>query len=357
MKTFMGLVAVSVFAVAGCKTTEPCGCSGLCKLGGELVKPSAPIVLPDEWNSPDGMTLGKDGNIYLSINNVGDQSHPAKVGIIDSNDEVRVFTDLPVHPETGKVSPLGMVFGSDGHLYVADNQTFVSDQPGLSRLLRVNIQDGKPVGTDVVVAGLQMANGLSAHGDYIVVNDTSIDKTYPLTSGTYRFTLEELNGGPVEVEGLGDPHLIVTLKTRNKEHQIGANGVAYAANGDLFVCNFGDAEIWKATFAKSGEVACWALFSKGKQQGLACVDGLQIDEFGKLWTADFLGNAIACICPKSGKVKIVAKNEPGTGEDGSMDAPSECIRRGNKVYAANIDLSYGPNETDGFHSISVFELP
>ena len=118
-----------------------------------------------------------------------------------------------------------------------------------------------------------------------------------------------------------------------------------------------DAEIWKATFAENGDVASWKLHSACGEQGLESVDGLQIDAFGKLWTADFLGNAVAAICPKSGKVKIVAKNAPGTGEDGGLDAVSECIRRGDTVYGANIDLTYGPNESDGFHSISVIELP
>ena len=140
-----------------------------------LLKPASFITLPDEFNSPDGMTIGPDGKLYLAINNVSDQSHPAKIGVIDANDNVSIFADLPVHPETGKVSPLGIAFGSDGHLYVADNQSFVTDQPNHSRLLRVNIKDGKPVSTDVVVTGMTMANGVSTHGDYVVVNDTSIE--------------------------------------------------------------------------------------------------------------------------------------------------------------------------------------
>ena len=145
------------------------------------------------------------------------------------------------------------------------------------------------------------------------------------------------------------------LETQNKDHQVGANGAAYDSKGNLFVCNFGDAEIWKATFDKKGEVKKLKLFSKG--EGIDCVDGLQIDEDGHLWTADFLGNAIARICSECGTVQVIAKNEPGDGADGSMDAPSECIRRGNKIYVANIDLTYGPNTTDDVHTISVFELP
>ena len=216
-----------------CCGSEACAkkkadCKAMCAVGNEMLKPT-PIVLPDEINSPDGMTVGKDGNIYLSINNVGDQSYPGKVGIIDANDKVSIFCDLPAHPKTGKVSPLGITFGSDGNLYIADNQAFVTNAPGMSRLLRVNIKDGKAVGSKVVATGLTMANGVSAYGDYVVVNDTAIDSEYPLKSGTYRFNIKQLakRKKPYRVKGLKDPNLIVKLETKNKEQQVGANGVAY----------------------------------------------------------------------------------------------------------------------------------
>lgn len=338
------------------------GCSGSCLkcesgvslAEDELLQPSSTITLPNKYNSPDGMTIGKDGNIYIAMNNVGDQSYPAKICTISPSDEIALFSDLPVHPKTGKVSPLGIVFGSDGNLYVADNQTFVTEERNLSRLLRVNVENGKAMGVEVVATGLNMANGLSAFGDYIVVNDTNIDPTYPLTSGTYRFTIQQLDNGPVNVSGVGDPNLIVQLKTQNKDHQVGANGVAYDKAGNMFVCNFGDAEIWKTTFKANGDVDSFEVLCKG--QGMVCVDGLQIDDAGLLWTADFLGNAIASICPDCAEVTIVAKNEPGDGSNG-MDAPSECIRRGNKVYVSNIDLTYGPNTGDEIHTMTVYELP
>lgn len=348
------LTGASLILSGGCSLDFKANCCVHIDSGEELLAPSSTIILPDEYNSPDGMTVGKDGYIYLSMNNVGDQSYPAKILRISEDDEVSLFCDLPAHPVTGKASPLGIVFGSDGNLYVADNQTFVSDQPALSRLLRINIVNGEATGTDVVVTGLTMANGVSAYEDYIVVNDTSIVADYPLTSGTYRFTIDQLKGAPVVVKGIDDPNLIVQLTTKNKDHQVGANGVAYDVDGNMFVCNFGDAEIWKATFKDNGDVDTFEVLCTG--QGMESVDGLQIDEEGALWTADFLGNAIVSICPDCGEVKIVAKNEPGDGAN-EMDAPSECIRRGNKVYVSNIDLTYGPNETDGIHSITVYELP
>ncbi|MCF7732370.1 MAG: SMP-30/gluconolactonase/LRE family protein [Akkermansiaceae bacterium] len=360
MKTWKPAMIVAtagaLLAAHGVNAKETaCTCGGI---KGEMLAPAKMITLPDEFNSPDGMTIGKDGLIYLSINNVSDQTHPAKIGRISPDGKVSVFSDLPAHPKTGKASLLGIAFGSDGNLYVADNQASVTEDAGMSRLLRVNIKDGKAVGTDVVVTGMTMANGVSSHGDLIVVNDTAIAKDYPLKSGTYRFTVAELKQGdggkPIQAKGLDDPHLIARFETNNKDQQVGANGVGFDSKGNLFVCNFGDAEVWKVTFGKDGKVQKKALFCKG--QGLESADGLQVDADDHLWVADFLGNAIARICP-NGTVKIIAKNEPGDGKDGRLDAPSECIRHGKKVYVSNIDLTYGPNQADSLHSISVFELP
>jgi sugar lactone lactonase YvrE len=354
-KSTLVVAAIGTCLLSGCTSTKPaCGCGGAAE-DSSLLAPAKKITLPDAFNSPDGMTIGKDGNVYLSINNVSDQSYPAKIARISSDGQVNAFCDLPAHPETGLVSPLGIVFGSDGNLYVADNQSFVTNAPGFSRLLRIDMKNGKAVGTDVVLTGLTMANGVSAYGDYIVVNESAIDKTYPLKSGTYRFSIDELKQGPIQVTGLNDPHLIVRLETRNQEHQVGANGVGFDSKGNMYVCNFGDAEIWKATFKKNGDVDQFSLLCKG--QGMASADGLQVDAEDNLWVADFLGNAIFRICSQCGTARLIAKNEPGDGADGSMDAPSECIRRGNTVYVSNIDLTYGPNTADDVHSISVYELP
>jgi len=46
----------------------------------------------------------------------------------------------------------------------------------------------------------------------------------------------------------------------------------------------------------------------------------------------------------------------GDGKGGALDAPSECIRRGNKVYVSNIDLTFGPNTADEYQTMSVINL-
>jgi len=316
------------------------------------------IKLPDKYNSPDGMTLGKDGCIYLSMNNAGEDfkfKYPAKVLRITPRDKIEEVSDLPKHPETGVASPLGICFGSDGNLYVADNQMFATTKRGMSRLLRVNMDGSKAKSVDVVATGLNMANGVTAHGDAIYLCDSTLDTESPMTSGIYRFTLSELKSAlPVHVTGIGDPHLIFTLKTKSHDHKVGANGIAFDPRGNLYVCNFGDVEIWKLTLDANGKVVSSGIFVRGG--GLESVDGLQCDPQGNLWVADFLGNAVACIPTRTGQVNIIAKNAVSDGAYGELDAPSECIRRGNKVYVSNIDITYGPNKADNVHTISVIDL-
>jgi len=316
------------------------------------------IKLPDKYNSPDGMALGKDGCIYVAMNNAGEDykfKYPAKIVRITGKDKIEEVSDLPKHPETGVASPLGICFGSDGNLYVADNQMFATVKRGMSRLLRVNMAGSKATGVDVVATGLNVANGVTARGDAIYLSETTLDTERPMSSGVYRFTLAELKAGqPVHLTGIGDPHLIFTLKTRNKDFPVGANGVAFDPRGNLYICNFGDVEIWKLILDANGKVTSSGVFAQGG--GLESVDGLQCDSQGNLWVADFIGNAIACIPTRTGKINIITKNTVSDGAYGELDAPSECIRRGDKVYVSNIDLTYGPNKADNVHTISVIDL-
>ena len=336
-------------AIAVAASAALTGCSSL---QGNSPGMMPPIVLNEAWNSPDGMTLGADGNIYLSMNNKGNQELPAMILRIRADDQIEKFSDLPVHPKTGKVSPLGNAIASDGNLYVADNQMFVTSDKGVSRLLRVKIRNGKADGVEVVVEGLNMANGVSAHGNYVAVNDTTIvdEAGKPLLSGTYRFTLDELKSGtPVKVTGWNDPHLVVKVSTKTPDTgRVGANGLSYDDCGTLYTANFGDREIVKTTFAANGTPASTTIL---KTQGVQSLDGIHWQN-GKIYVADFLGNAVATVDPDSGKTEILAKNAPGDGANGDFDAPSECLLRGNTLYVSNIDISFGPNTGDPVHTIS-----
>ena len=341
-------------AKKGCATCEK---KDTCAAG--MLKPELLFKLDETQSSPDGMCIGKDGCIYLSMNNKNNNfKSPCKIMRITKDDKLEDFFELPGHPETKITSPLGIGFGSDGHLYVSDNQMFVKDDLGKSRLLRIVIEDGKAVKCECVATGLNMANGLASKGDCIYVNDTTFGlKDKPMTSGVYCFKISELKAdAPVKVTGPKDPHMILEIKTENADpnYQVGANGLDFDGKGNMYVCDFGDAEVMKVTFKADGSVdTCKSLVKGG---GMKCVDGCHTDGEGNLWIADFMGNAIAKVCCESGKVMIVAKNEPGDGKDGALDAPSECIRRDDKVYVSNIDITHGPNKGDSLHTMSVIKL-
>ncbi len=326
---------------------------GSCCAAPALKTPRLGIDLSGQYTNPDGMTV-KDGEVWLSINNLA-SGKTSCIAKITKSDTVEKIIDLPQHPETGACSALGLVFASDGNLYVSDNQNHAGKGLGKSRVLRVVFEGGKAARAEVVAVGLHAANGIAAKGDSLYVNETTFGEGDPMDSGTYRFKLAELKAdSPLKVDGTTkDPHVIFTLKTRGAV-KVGANGLCFDCCGDLFVANFGDKEIWRLTLDESGAVKEGKLFTT-----VACaesVDGMQYDGEGSIWFADFMGNAVIRVCTKSGAAVLVAKNPPNDGLKGELDSPSECIRLGNKVYVSNIDLSYGPHTADDKQTISIIDL-
>jgi sugar lactone lactonase YvrE len=318
-----------------------------------LKKPRLGIDLTGQYTNPDGMTI-KDGQIWLSINNLA-SGKTSCIAKITKDDKIEKVIDLPTNPETGICSSLGIAFASDGNLYVSDNQNHAGKGLGKSRVLRVVFENGKAVRAEVVAVGLHAANGMAARGDFIYVNETTFGPGDPMDSGTYRFKLAELKAdAPLKVDGTPkDPHVVFTLKTHGK-NKVGANGLCFDGDGNLYVANFGDKEIWRVGFDAAGNTDRVKLFAT-----VACaesIDGMQYDGEGSIWFADFMGNAIVRVSTKSGEAKLIAKNPPCDGLRGELDSPSECIRLGNKVYISNIDLTFGPHKADSKQTISIIDL-
>ena len=322
-----------------------------------LKKTSIAVNLPPEYNTPDGMVLDADNNILLCCPNFNDDKYPAKLLKITPDDKITEVFTFPVHPETKKACPLGIDIGPDGNYYVADNQG-MAGAVNKARLLRIVVKNGVPVGSEVLVTGFNQSNAVSCYGDSVYVTETSLDnEATPMPSGVYCFRYSEFKGRPIKLlPGGKDKHLIATFLTDNPDWRVGANGIGFDTNGNLFVGNFGEASLIKITFDKNGKVASQTVFAKG--QGMESTDGLKIaPKTGDIYIADFVGNAVHKVDAKTGRVTTIAKNANNSGGIGGLlDRPSEVCLRDNRIYVSNIDLPGGGNVYDKPHTISVIEL-
>jgi DNA-binding beta-propeller fold protein YncE len=343
MKRILSILIATIF-VTGCATRSP--------------MPISAIELDDVYTSPVAMTVGPDGKIYLAVNNAGIDfkfQQSGRIARITMDNKIEDVIPLRRHPNTKIASPMGLDFAKDGNLYIADDQSLATDDPQSSRLLRVIMKDGLAVNCEVVATGFNKPRGVACEGDSVYVCDGALDKGHPLPSGVYRFRISELNARkPVAVTGMKDEHLILKLKTRNREHATGASGLCFDSTGNMYVSNFGDREVYKVTFTHSGRVRTARPFVRCRR--MASAAGIHADENDDLWLADMLGNTVVKIDSQSRKVTTIASNDPGDGEGGTLDAPSDCIRRGHNVYVANSDLTYGPNTADELNTISIIGI-
>jgi len=318
------------------------------------------MALPEWAHLPDGMALDAEGNIILACPNYNDQRWPAVLAKIDKANQLSVWLPLPVHPKTKRCGPMGIAFGPDGNLYVADLQYFF-DKDHASRLLRVNVKDGKPVDVDVVVEGFQLSNAVVWKGNDVFVSETFFDTPGdPNKSGIFRFTLAELQKGTIKLEPFGkDPHLIATFTTGPNERKdnAGADGLALDSKGNLYCSLFGDGAIYKLTFDEKGNVASNKLLIRDKR--CPCGDGMRYDpKTDKIYIADSQNNAIHAFTP-DGKLETIWENDDSDGADGSLDQPCEPLIRGRELIISNFDGNFPGLKNKGYdkaHTLSVIKL-
>lgn len=310
-------------------------------------------VLPDYVATPDGMAIDAEGNLILACPNYADQRLPGCIVKIDKNKKITKWCDVPLHPETGLASPMGIAFGPDGSLYVCDNQGWPG-RPELlekGRILRLFVKDGQVERCITVANGMEHPNGMRIRDGYLYVTQSTMNKVKDPSglpvSGVYRFALEDHG---IEITNtLTDPNLLTTFLTYNREDPYGVDGIEFDRNGDLLVGNFGDGTVYRVTFDENKNVVSNTPWVSAPGV-LVSTDGMIMDNDGNLYIADFCGNAIVCVHPDK-RVERLAESPDCTGLEGGLDQPGEPILWNGLLIASCFDLVTGGDNVNTGHEM------
>ncbi|MCP3875695.1 MAG: hypothetical protein GY699_21390 [Desulfobacteraceae bacterium] len=377
IKTILLMLAVTLFVSTGCtmKTKQ------FAKQDTHRIKLF--MELPTEYNTPDGAALDNEGNIILSIPNfnndallkdgkISTPSPPVMAKINQSNDISTwfKFKKEDMHHETGRIGPMDAAFGPDGNLYVADMQIFWNGDHK-SRLLRINIENGKPVDMDVVVEGFIVANGVVWKGNTLFVSETILqhmpkakegEPKPKLLSGVYGFKLDEMQAGTIQLipydQNNQDPRLVVKFESSGRVG-FGADGVTIDGEGNLYTSIIEDGVIYKTTLDERNKSVQTVLFAQDGNMDSA--DGIVWNEAdNKIYVADFLGNGVHSV-DMNGKVQTLHKNGDTNGANGLLDEPCEVIVRGKELIIVNMDMPFENShlvntEIDRPYTLSVIQL-
>ncbi|MEZ8968318.1 hypothetical protein AB6E53_16680 [Vibrio breoganii] len=326
--------------------------------------PYSPKVFLDhtsKYNTLDGLALDNEGNIIASVPNLNNDylikngtietASPPVMAIITKDNQVSdwyKFKPEDMHQGTGRIGPMECAFGPDGNLYIADMQV-LWDGNNASRVLRINIVDGKPVDMDVVVEGFNVANGLTWKDDTLFVTESILvheaapaegEKKAPLRSGVYAFSLEELQKGTVTLSPYSeakDPHLVAQMVSSNRVG-FGADGLAVDDNGNLYTSIMEDGVIYKTSFDEDGKITGTKMFTDSKK--MVSSDGILWDSSRqKLYVADILNNAVHSVGADA-SVETLHQNADTSGADGSLDQPVVLLLRDDQLIVVNMDIAW-----------------
>ena len=327
--------------------------------------PQLLFTLPDSHNTPDGLALSPDGRILLSVPNLADNSQPAAIVEIVGNSYKPFAPNLPVEPTTKKAAPMDLAFGPDGNVYYAENQ-YENSKKYVSRLMRINMKNGKPSGIETVVDSFALANGVVWKGNLLYVTDSQWDMPdNDKGSAILRFTRDELKrpNGPLHLKPkTRDPHVLAMFTTIVNETGVdnGADGIDYDSKGNLYTGSFGDGSFYKVSLKPDGTFA--------KQEAVAltgdkitCIDGFVIDRAtDKAYVTGARQNAIFVINLKDNSVTTLAQNPDTYGAAGKLDQPAEVLLKGKRLYISNYDnpVKHFVNvKSDAPHTESFIDLP
>ena len=328
------------------------------------------LALPDEVATPDGMAVDPEGNLVVACPNFADATKPACLVRIDRSLRVSKWVEVPTLAETGRACPMGIAFGPDGDLFVCDNQNWAAGngkqgEINQGRLLRLRIRDGRVAKTTVVARAISHPNGVRVRNGQVYLTVSMLPKVKRpdglLTSAVYRFAVDDQD---IAISNtLADPNLLVSLVTRNRDCQYGADGLDFDSRGNLFIGNFGDGALHKVTFDAAGKVLGSTVFAKTDfctpmsdpefarkmvQAKMRTTDGIFIDGHDDIYVADFSNNAVCKVDPQ-GRITVLAQSPDCNGRDGGLNQPGEPIVWNGKLVVSCFDMVTGPDKVNTRH--------
>lgn len=310
----------------------------------------------------EGLTGDGRGNLYSAARG-GDPCPVWRVPI--SGGAPAVVGNIPA-----PCNPAGIAFDAAGRLFVADGDRVLTLTPSASN----------PPTATVFAAGVPGANGIAFDRDGALwVSDGG--------TGQGRVWRVGADGAPAEmfriqpmvnevnlVDGVGgvgrDPRSLppgtvtVTPNGRSAANTLGsqhlvANGLAFAADGTLFVGDTARGAIWKVEFDRSGRVrspvGCDTTFTPDTlclddifvaHPYLEGTDGIALDQDGTIWVAANERNAIVAVTAR-GRVVEVTRNAPAPAtrlrNEGPLEFPTSPFLDGRTLCLAHSDGSRRDN--------------
>ena len=314
------------------------------------IMPSLFVDLGETCSTPDGMAIDSAGNLFLAVTNLAKfEEYGSKILTFNENEKpITWFEKLPLHPITKKVHPMGIEFGQDGNLYIADNQNFAG-QINQSRILRIIVQNGKPIKAEVIVEGLGFSNGIRLYNNHLYITDFMFEGKKE--SGIYTFKLDEFN----------DQKIIMDDQTRQKhligKFPVGIDGIALNENGDLYAGHFYSGTITKFSFTNERKVKSRTIILQSDL--FNCADGMYYDKTrNSIFLANLNDNSVHQLDLNTNTLDLIWVNDNNDGSTGLLDNPCETIIYKGNLIVVNFDTFKGPKnlEVDNYNTISKFKL-
>ncbi len=229
--------------------------------------------------------------------------------------------------------------------------------------MRVRMKNGQPGAIETVADKFALANGIVWKGNTLYVTDSQWDLPgNDKGSAILRFTLAELNQGPVHLKPkTKDPHVLAVFTTTVNETGVdnGADGIDYDSQGNLYTGSFGDGTFYKVTLKPDGTYARQEVVAVQGPR-IPCIDGLVIDrKTDKAYLCGARLNAIDVVNLKDNSHTVLARNGDTGGTGGLLDQPAEVLLKGAQLIISNYDKPekhFVNTKSDAPHTESVIDL-